>query len=242
MSGSTKVLSGAGSGRDGNGPLEKVWVDPTSAVGAIRRGDTVLVGGFGDIGLPWVLLEAVLEHDDARDLTIVANNAGGDQGGIAGLLRAGRIAKMVCSYPRGHAFTEVFGAGEVELELVPQGTLAERLRAGAAGIGPFYCPVGVGTVLAKGKEVREFDGVDHLLEHPIRGDVALVHAESSDRLGNLTYRATARNFNPIMAMAAATTVVETRRLLPAGTFVDPEHVVTPGIFVGRVVELPETDS
>ncbi len=206
------------------------------ALSDARDGMTVLVGGFGLAGQPRELIDA-LRRTGVRDLTVVNNNAGNGDHGLAALLADGQVRKVVCSFPRqadSWVFDRLYRAGEVELELVPQGTLAERIRAGGAGIGGFYTPVGVGTVLADGKETRRIDGRDHVLELPIRADLALVAAHHADRSGNLTYRKTARNFGPIMAAAARTTVVQVTSLVDTGCM-DPEVVVTPGIFVDRVV-------
>ena len=208
------------------------------AVSGINDGATVLVGGFGMAGMPTVLIDALIEHG-ARDLTIVSNNAGNGDTGLAALLAAGRVCKVICSFPRqsdSHVFDGLYRRGEVALEVVPQGNLAERMRAAGAGIGAFYCPTGVGTLLAEGKEVRTIEGRDHVLEYPIRGDVALIGAHIGDRAGNLVYRKTARNFGPVMAMAAALTIAEVSHVVDAGQ-IDPESVVTPGIFVDRILEV-----
>ena len=208
------------------------------AVAGIRDGATVLVSGFGEAGMPHELLRALIEQG-ARDLTIVSNNAGVGHTGIAALLQAGRVRRIVCSYPRSAGsvlFDELYARGEVELDLVPQGTLSERIRAAAAGIGSFYVKTGAGTKLAEGKEVREIDGETYILEMPIRADVALVKADRADRWGNLTYHASARNFGPVMAAAGELTIVQVREVVELGE-IDPEHVVTPGIFVDRVVEV-----
>jgi len=206
------------------------------AVAGIEDGATVLVGGFGVAGMPFALVDALIRQG-ATELTVVSNNAGNGETGLAALLAAGRVSKVVCSFPRqsdSWVFDDLYRSGRVDLELVPQGNLAERMRAAGAGIGAFYCPTAVGTPLAEGKEVREIDGRTYMLEYPIRGDVALVRAHVADRMGNLVYRKTARNFGPVMAMAASTTVVEVGRVVEAGQL-DPECVVTPGIFVNRVV-------
>ena len=206
------------------------------AVAGIEDGATVLVGGFGVAGMPFALVDALIRQG-ATELTVVSNNAGNGETGLAALLAAGRVSKVVCSFPRqsdSWVFDDLYRSGRVDLELVPQGNLAERMRAAGAGIGAFYCPTAVGTPLAEGKEVREIDGRTYVLEYPIRGDVALVRAHVADRMGNLVYRKTARNFGPVMAMAASTTVVEVGRVVEAGQL-DPECVVTPGIFVNRVV-------
>ncbi|MFF0496534.1 3-oxoacid CoA-transferase subunit A [Nocardia aobensis] len=206
------------------------------AVAGIADGATVLIGGFGLAGMPFDLIDALIRHG-ATDLTIVSNNAGNGDVGVAALLAAGRVRKVICSFPRqsdSYVFDRLYRAGEVELEVVPQGTLAERMRAAGAGIGGFYCPTGVGTILAEGKETRTIDGRDHILEMPLRGDVALIGAHRADTLGNLVYRKTARNFGPVMATAATTTVVQVAEIVPAGTL-DPEAIVTPGIYIDRIV-------
>ncbi|KOG61427.1 3-oxoacid CoA-transferase subunit A [Streptomyces flaveolus] len=206
------------------------------AVAGIEDGSTVLVGGFGLAGMPFDLIEALIRQG-AKDLTIVSNNAGNGDVGLAALLAAGRVRKVVCSFPRqvdSYVFDALYREGKVALEVVPQGTLAERMRAAGAGIGAFYCPTAVGTALAEGKEVRTIDERDHLLEYPIKGDYALISAHRSDPMGNLVYRKTARNFGPVMATAAATTVVQVDELVPLGGL-DPEAVVTPSIYVDRVV-------
>ena len=206
------------------------------AVAGIPDGATILCAGFGGAGLPDALCEAVVEQG-ARDLTVVANNAGTGRGGLAALLAAGRVKRIVCSFPRSSGsvvFEELYAAGRIELELVPQGIISERMRAAAAGLGGFYSPVGVGTKLADGKEVREIDGKRYVFEKPLRGDVALLRAHRADRWGNLAYRKSARNFNPVMAMAAELTVVQTKQMVELGD-IDPECVHTPGIFVDRVV-------
>jgi len=210
--------------------------DVDVAVRGIADGATVLIGGFGRAGMPFALIDA-LRRLGPRELTVVNNNAGNGDTGLAALLAAGQVRKVICSFPRqsdSHVFDRLYRAGEIELELVPQGTLAERIRAGGAGIGGFYTPTGVGTPLAAGKEVRTIDGREYLLEYPIRADVAFVRAHVADGMGNLVYRKTGRNFGPIMASAAALTVAEVNRVVPTGEL-DPEAVVTPGIFVDRVV-------
>ncbi|GAA4368939.1 3-oxoacid CoA-transferase subunit A [Nocardioides caricicola] len=208
------------------------------AVDGIEDGSTVLVGGFGMAGMPVALIDALIEQG-ASDLTVVSNNAGNGDTGLAALLAKGRVRKMVCSFPRQHdswVFDGLYRAGKVELELVPQGNLAERMRAAGAGIGAFFSPTGVGTPLAEGKETREIDGRTYVLEYPIRGDVALVGAHRADRMGNLVYRKTARNFGPVMATAAATTIAQVSEVVETGDL-DPEAVVTPGIYVDRVVRV-----
>jgi 3-oxoadipate CoA-transferase alpha subunit len=196
----------------------------------------VLVGGFGMAGMPVALLEALIEQG-AGELTVVSNNAGNGSTGLAALLAKGRVRKVVCSFPRQHdsyVFDGLYRAGKVELELVPQGNLAERIRAGGAGIGAFYTPTGVGTPLADGKEIRVIDGRTYLLEYPIVGDVALIGAHRADRMGNLVYRKTARNFGPVMATAAALVIAQVSDVVDVGGL-DPEAVVTPSIYVDRVV-------
>ncbi|GAB2754656.1 3-oxoadipate CoA-transferase [Terrabacter sp. 28] len=209
------------------------------AVADIPDGATVLIGGFGPAGQPVELIEALVETG-TRDLTVVNNNAGNGDVGLAALIGAGRVRKVICSFPRqhdSHQFDAKYRAGEIELELVPQGNLAERIRAAGAGIGAFFTPTGYGTPLAEGKEVREIDGRHYVLELPIRADYALVKAHRADGVGNLTYRKTARNFGPIMAAAATTTIVQVHEVVPTGAM-DPEVVVTPGIYVDRVVVVP----
>jgi 3-oxoadipate CoA-transferase, alpha subunit len=213
--------------------------DAAGAVDAVEDGATVLVGGFGMAGMPVQLIDALIEHG-AGDLTIVSNNAGNGDTGLAALLAAGRVRKMICSFPRqsdSWVFDGLYRAGKIELEVVPQGNLAERMRAAGAGIGAFFSPTGVGTPLAEGKETRTIDGRDYVLEYPIRGDVALIRAHVADRLGNLVYRKTARNFGPVMAAAAAVTVAQVSRVVDVGAL-DPENIVTPGIYVDRLVEVP----
>ncbi|WP_245923242.1 3-oxoacid CoA-transferase subunit A [Actinoplanes atraurantiacus] len=204
------------------------------AVEAVQDGDTVLVGGFGMAGMPVELIDALIEHG-ASNLTIVSNNAGNGDTGLAALLAAGRVRKVICSFPRqsdSWVFDGLYRAGKIDLELVPQGNLAERMRAAGAGIGAFYSPTAVGTPLASGKEVRVIDGREYLLEYPIRGDVALIKAHKSDRMGNLVYRKTARNFGPVMATAAAVTIAQVSSIVDS---LDPEAVVTPAIYVNRLV-------
>jgi 3-oxoadipate CoA-transferase alpha subunit len=206
------------------------------AVAGTPDGATVLVGGFGAAGQPVQLVEALIECG-ARELTLVSNNAGGGDTGLAALVRERRVAKVICSYPRqsdSWHFDAAYRSGEIELELVPQGNLAERLRAGGAGIAAFFTPTGYGTSLADGKETREFGGRGHVLEHAITGDLALVAAYRADELGNLDYRKTARNFGPVMLPAARVAVAQVDHVVPVGAL-DPEHIVTPGIYVDRVV-------
>jgi 3-oxoadipate CoA-transferase alpha subunit len=208
------------------------------AVADTPDGATVLIGGFGAAGQPVALIEALLASD-ARDLTVVSNNAGNGDHGLAALIRDRRIRKIVCSFPRqsdSWHFDAAWRAGEIELELVPQGNLAERIRAAGAGIGAFFTPTGFGTALAEGKETRVIDGKGYVLEYPLPGDVALIAAHRADELGNLVYRKTARNFGPIMAAAAARTIVQVDEIVPVGAL-DPEHVVTPCLYVDRVVRV-----
>ena len=208
------------------------------AVADTPDGATVLIGGFGAAGQPVALIEALLAGD-ARDLTVVSNNAGNGDHGLAALIRDRRVRKIVCSFPRqsdSWHFDAAWRAGEIELELVPQGNLAERIRAAGAGIGAFFTPTGFGTALAEGKETRVIDGRGYVLEYPLRADVALIAAHRADELGNLVYRKTARNFGPIMAAAAARTVVQVDEIVPVGAL-DPEHVITPCLYVDRVVRV-----
>ena len=219
--------------------INKIVSSTTEAVADINDGATVMIGGFGPAGQPAELVDALIAQG-ARDLTIVNNNAGNGEVGVAALMKAGRVRKIVCSYPRladGYVFEALYRAGKIELELVPQGTLSERMRAAGAGIGAFYTPTAYGTDLAKGKETRIIDGKHHVLEHPIHGDVALVKAERGDRWGNLVYRKSARNFGPTMASAAKCTIAQVYEIVELGAL-DPECIVTPGIFVTRVVKVP----
>lgn len=212
--------------------------DALHAVAGIEDGATVLVGGFGMAGMPTTLIDALIAQG-ATDLTIVSNNAGNGDTGLAALLAAGRVSKVICSFPRqadSYVFDELYRAGKVDLEVVPQGNLAERIRAAGAGIGAFFCPTGFGTDLAAGRETRTIDGRDYVLEYPIRGDVALIGAHVSDGMGNLVYRKTARNFGPVMATAADLTIVEVADVVEVGQL-DPEVVVTPSIYVDRVLNL-----
>jgi 3-oxoadipate CoA-transferase alpha subunit len=205
----------------------------------VRDGSTVMIGGFGTAGLPDELIESLLDQG-ARELVVVNNNAGNGDSGLAALIDAGRVRKIICSFPRqvdSHHFDRAFRSGKVELELVPQGNLAECIRAAGAGIGAFFTPTGYGTQLAEGKETRIIDGRGQVLEYPIHADFALIKAERGDRWGNHCYRMTARNFGPIMAMAARTTIATVHELVPLGAL-DAEAVVTPGIFVQRVVPIP----
>ena len=217
--------------------IDKRFASIENALAGIRNGSVILVGGFGNAGSPIPLLEALIDQG-ATDLTIVSNNAGEGDFGLAALMKAGRISKIICSYPRSSGsviFEELYGQGKIDLEVVPQGTLSERMRAAGAGIGGFYTPTSAGTLLAKGKETREIEGKLHVLELPLKGDVALIKADLADRWGNLTYNKSARNFGPTMAMAADLTIAQVRQIVDLGE-IGPEVVVTPGIFVDRVVK------
>ena len=219
--------------------IDKTVSSAVAAVADIQDGATVMIGGFGTAGMPSELIDALIAQG-ARGLTIVNNNAGNGDVGLAALLKAKRVRKILCSFPRqadSWHFDALYHAGEIELELVPQGNLAERIRAAGAGIGAFYTPTGYGTLLAEGKETRKIDGRNYVLEFPIRADFALIKAQRGDRWGNLVYRKTARNFGPIMASAAACTIAQVREVVNLGDL-DPETIVTPGIFVRRVVEVP----
>ena len=218
--------------------IDKTVPTPAAAVAGIHDGATVMIGGFGTAGMPSELIDALILAG-ARDLTIVNNNAGNADFGVAALLKSKRVRKIICSFPRqtdSQVFDALFRAGEIELELVPQGNLAERIRAAGAGIGAFFTPTGYGTLLAEGKETRVIDGRNYVLEYPIHADYALIKADRGDRWGNLTFRKTARNFGPVMASAAKCTIVQVRELVPLGAL-DPEHIITPGIFVQRVVAI-----
>jgi len=219
--------------------IDKCVADPAAALQGVQDGATVMIGGFGGAGQPAELIDALIAQG-ARDLVVVNNNAGNGESGLAALLQAGRVRKIVCSFPRqtdSQVFDGLYRAGKIELELVPQGNLAERIRAAGAGIGGFFTPTGYGTDLAKGKETREIDGRMHVFESPIHADVALIQAERGDRWGNLVYRKTARNFGPIMATAATLTIAAVHEIVPLGAL-DPEHIVTPGIYAQRVVQVP----
>ena len=212
------------------------------ALAGVPDGATVLIGGFGSVGQPNALLEGLIEQG-ATDLTCVANNAGTGHVGLARLMELGRVRRMICSFPRSAGsvvFEELYRAGRIELEIVPQGTLAERMRAAGAGVPAFYTATSAGTQLARGKETRVIGGREYVLEHALRGDVALVEAWQADRWGNLTFRSSGRNFNPVMAMAGRLTVVQTQHVAELGAL-DPEAVVTPGIFVDRVLHVPYGD-
>ena len=218
--------------------IDKICPTPAAALADVPDGATVMIGGFGTAGLPNELTEALIAQG-AKELTIVNNNAGTGDAGLAALLAAGRVRRIICSFPRqadSHHFDRLYRAGKIELELVPQGNLAERIRAAGAGIGGFFTPTGYGTELARGKETRFLDGRWQVFETPIHADVALIKAERGDRWGNLTYRMTARNFGPLMAMAAKITIASVHEVVELGAL-DPEAVVTPGIFVKRVVRI-----
>jgi 3-oxoadipate CoA-transferase alpha subunit len=217
----------------------EIYSDLDAAVADIADGSTVLIGGFGMAGMPVNLIDALIRQG-AKDLTVVNNNAGNGDTGLAALLKTKRVRKIICSFPRqtdSWVFDELYRAGEIELELVPQGNLAERIRAAGAGIGAFFSPTGYGTLLAEGKETREINGRQYVLEHPIHADFALIKADRGDRWGNLVYRKTARNFGPIMASAAKCAIAQVRETVDLGGL-DPETIVTPGIFVQRIVKLP----
>ena len=219
--------------------INKIVSSVSAAVADVHDGATVMIGGFGTAGMPAELIDALIAQG-ARELTVVNNNAGNADTGLAALLNAKRVRKIICSFPRqtdSWVFDALYRSGEIELELVPQGNLAERIRAAGAGIGAFFTPTGYGTLLAEGKETREIDGRQYVLEYPIRADYALIKADRGDRWGNLVYRKTARNFGPIMASAAACTIVQVRETVDLGGL-DPEAIVTPGIFVHRVVKVP----
>jgi 3-oxoadipate CoA-transferase alpha subunit len=216
--------------------IDKISESLEAAVRDVHDGATVMIGGFGNAGMPAALIDALLAQG-ARELTIVNNNAGNGDTGLAALLKAKRVRKIICSFPRqvdSHVFDALYRAGEIELELTPQGNLAERIRAAGAGIGGFFSPTGYGTLLAEGKETRLIDGRHYVLESPIHADFALIKAHRGDRWGNLVYRKTARNFGPIMATAAKCTIAQVSEVVPLGQL-DPEAIVTPGIFVQRVV-------
>ncbi|OZC74011.1 3-oxoadipate CoA-transferase [Rhodococcus sp. 06-462-5] len=213
-----------------------ICASTAEAVRNITDGSTVLIGGFGMAGMPVQLIDSLIDQG-AGDLTVVSNNAGNGDTGLAALLAARRVRKVICSFPRqsdSWVFDGLYRAGDIQLEVVPQGTLAERLRAAGAGIGAFYCPTAVGTPLAEGKEQREIDGRTYILEYPLSADVALIGAYRSDEMGNLLYRKTARNFGPVMATAARTTIAQVSEIVPTGTL-DPESVVTPSIYIDKVV-------
>jgi 3-oxoadipate CoA-transferase, alpha subunit len=218
--------------------IDKIAPSIAAALEGVPDGATVLIGGFGTAGIPGELIDGLIAQG-ARDLTIVNNNAGNGDAGLAALLKTGRVRKIICSFPRqvdSWVFDELYRSGKLELELVPQGNLAERIRAAGAGIGAFFCPTAFGTELAKGKETREIAGKQYVLEYPIHGDLALIKAEAGDRWGNLTYRMAARNFGPVMATAAKKTVATVHEIVDLGRL-DPEAVVTPGIYVSKIVKI-----
>lgn len=218
--------------------IDKSVTSFDAAVDDIDDGASVMIGGFGTAGMPDELIDALIARN-VGDLTIINNNAGNGETGVAALIKADRVRKIVCSFPRqadSHHFDAAYRSGKIELELVPQGNLAERIHAAGAGLGAIFTPTGFGTMLAEGKETRRIDGKDYVLEHPIHADFALIKAHKGDRWGNLIYRKTARNFGPIMAMAARTTIAQVSEIVPLGGL-DPEVVVTPGIFVQRLVEI-----
>ena len=219
--------------------INKITDTIAEAVSVVKDEDVVLIGGFGTAGNPNELIDGLIAHG-ARNLTVVNNNAGNGYTGLAALLQSGLVSKIICSFPRtadSWVFNELYRAGKIELELVPQGTLAERMRAAGAGIGAFFCPTAYGTELANGKETREINGKHYVLEYPIYGDVALVKAEQGDRWGNLTYRMAARNFGPVCAVAAKHTIATVHEIVELGQL-DPENVVTPGIYVNSIVQIP----
>lgn len=223
--------------------IDKIASSVASALQGVQDGSTVLIGGFGTAGIPLELIEGLIDQG-ARDLTVVNNNAGNGDTGLAALLQAGRVRKIICSFPRqadSQVFDGLYRQGRIELELVPQGNLAARIEAAGAGLGAIYTPTGYGTMLAEGKETREINGRHYVLEYPIHADVALVKALKADRWGNLVYRKAARNFGPIMARAARTTIVQVADIVDLGTL-DPETVVTPGIFVKRVIKVDPASS
>lgn len=218
--------------------INKIAPTVEEALAGIQDGATVLIGGFGTAGIPNELIDGLIAQG-AKDLTVVNNNAGNGEAGLAALLRAGRVRKIICSFPRqadSQVFDGLYRAGKLELELVPQGNLAERIRAAGAGIGAFFCPTGYGTQLAGDRETREINGKHYVLEYPIHGDVALIKAEAGDRWGNLVYRKAARNFGPVMAMAAQRTIATVHEVVELGAL-NPEHIVTPGIFVNKIVQI-----
>lgn len=217
--------------------IDKTVSTAIEAIADLRDGAAIMISGFGDAGAPAELIQAVVEHG-ATNLTVISNNAGSGEVGIAALMKAGRVRKVICSFPRmaaSHYFEQRYRSGELELELVPQGNLAARIQAAGSGLGAIYTPTGFGTLLAEGKETRTINGRNYVLEYPIHADFALVKGECGDRWGNLVYRKAARNFGPIMAMAATCTVAQVSRIVPLGD-IDPETVVTPGIFVKRIVQ------
>ncbi len=218
--------------------IDKRVATPAAAVADIYDGASVMIGGFGEAGSPIELIHALIDLG-AKDLVVINNNTGNGESGLAALIGNGQVKKMICSYPRSshsRVFPELYHAGKIELEIVPQGTLAERIRAGGAGIPAFYTASTIGTPLAEGKEIRNIDGRDYVMEYALKADFALIKCENADRLGNLVYNKTARNFNPVMCMAATTSIVQARKIVEVDG-IDPEHVITPGIFVDRLVEV-----
>ena len=221
--------------------INKIARSVAEALAGVQDGATVLIGGFGTAGIPNELIDGLIAQG-AKDLTVVNNNAGNADTGLAALLKTGRVRKIICSFPRqtdSYVFDELYRSGKLELELVPQGNLAERLRAAGAGIGAFFTPTGYGTEMAQGKETREINGKGYVLEMPIRGDVALIKAERGDRWGNLMYRKAARNFGPVMATASRLTVATVHEIAELGSM-EPEHIVTPGIYVHKIVQIDRT--
>lgn len=225
--------------------INKIVTSCSTAIADINSGDTVMIGGFGEAGSPIELIHALIDHG-AKNLTVINNNTGSGRVGLAALIENGQVAKMICSYPRtanSLVFPDLYRSGKIELELVPQGTLAERIRAGGAGIPAFYTKTSVGTPLADGKELRNFEGEDYVMEQSLKADFALIKAKQADRYGNLVFNKTARNFAPIMAMAATKTLVQCNKVVELGD-IDPEHVITPGIFVNSIIEVtnPQQES
>jgi 3-oxoadipate CoA-transferase alpha subunit len=219
--------------------INKIVKSLDEALNGVQDGATIMIGGFGEAGSPIELIHALIDQG-AKDLVVVSNNTGSGNVGLASLIEHNRVRKMICSFPRTQnstVFPDLYSRGEIELELVPQGTLAERIRAGGAGIPAFYTPTSVNTPLAEGKEHRIFDGITYVLEHGIKADYALVKCKASDRYGNLIYNKTARNFGPIMCTAAETSIIQAKHIVDLGTL-DPETVITPGIFVNRVIKIP----
>ncbi len=219
--------------------INKLVASAAEALKGVKDGNTIMIGGFGTAGIPNELVDALIELNP-RDLTLINNNAGNGDTGIAALLKAGCVRKIICSFPRqadSYVFDGLYREGKLELELVPQGNLAERIRAAGSGIGAFFCPTGYGTPLADGKETREINGKQYVLEYPLYADYALIKAEQGDRWGNLSYRKAARNFGPVMAMAAKTTVASVHEVRELGEL-DPENISTPGIFVHHIVKVP----
>lgn len=221
--------------------IDKTSATLMEALSNIKDGSTIMIGGFGDAGQPAELIDGLIERD-VKDLIIVSNNAGNGDHGLARLLKTGAVRKIICSFPRqadSWVFDELYRAGKIELELVPQGNLACRIQAAGMGLGPIYTPTGFGTTLAEGKPVLKYEGKDFVLENPIRADFALIKAHQGDRWGNLVYRKSARNFGPIMATAAGVTIAQVNEVVELGAL-DPEHIITPGIFVQHVVQVKPT--